>query len=117
MTNLATGIAGGMLAVIVGDIDGVLEAIVLVGAAVAALGVIRTKVCKPVVAFAGRVDAVLEDLRGLPKLDERIGAVEQKVDAIMEGQTHYEGRLAGMENSLGSLAASERRSIEQLLKP
>lgn len=117
MTGLATGFAGGVLAIVVGNVDGVLETIVLVGAAVAALGVIRVKVCKPAIAFAGRVDDVLDDLRGLPKLDARLGAVERKVDAIIEGQTHYEGRLAGMEGSLGSLAATERRSIEQLLKP
>lgn len=116
MNTLLTGFSGALAAVIFSSVDGVLETTVLVGAAVAALGVIRVKVLRPMVQFMGRVDEVLDYVRSVPLLSERMGAVEAKVDEIIEGQMHYEGRLAGIENSLGSLAATERRTIKQVLE-
>lgn len=116
MNTLLTGFSGALAAVIFSSVDGVLETTVLVGAAVAALGVIHVKVLRPMVQFMGRVDEVLDYVRSVPLLSERMGAVEAKVDEIIEGQMHYEGRLAGIENSLGSLAATERRTIKQVLE-
>lgn len=116
MTGALTGISVAMLAVIAGRVDGVLESIILMGAAVAAMGVIRAKVFKPVIAFAGRVDAVLDELRELPNMAERIGAVEGRMQELSEGQSQHEGRLQSMENSLGSMAQSERLAVRRALQ-
>lgn len=114
--STAAGFCVGTIAVIVGRVDGVLESIVLVGAAVAAMGVIRAKVVKPVIAFAGRVDAVLDELRGLPSMNERLGAVEASMGQLQENQLMHEGRLHSMETSLGSMAQSERLAVRRALQ-
>jgi hypothetical protein len=109
MSQLAGIAAGTLVAIIVNQTSGYLEWIVLAAAAITALGVLRRKVLKPALEFIGRVDRTLDDLRGLPQVHVRL-------DELGAEQLKQAGRLESIENSLGSMASTERLSVKRLLQ-
>ena len=109
MTHTLAIVGGTVVAVIVNETSGVLEYIVLLGAALGAMSLIRHKVIRPVIAFIGRVDSTLEDLRGLPRVHTRL-------DELQAAQERQAGRLESIENSLGAMASTERLSIRRMIQ-
>jgi hypothetical protein len=98
-----TGAAGVAVAVIVNQVDGVLEWIVLIGAAAGALSIINTKLVQPILKLGRRANAGIDLLLEMP-------AEFASVKSTLE--THDQRLRVIESNSQPEVRAFVRREIE-----
>lgn len=102
-TSIISGAAGAVVAVVVGDIEGILQWIILVAAAVASLAVLNTKIIRPVVQMGRRVNRGVDLLLEMPSM----------ADAIYVKLEEHDARLRVIEqNSQPAVQAFVKREIK-----